>query len=154
MKDVSLKLANSADEEFLEELFCDVRSVEFIAAGMSVLQLKPLLAMQYNVQKHSYKGNFLNAENFIIELGDEKIGRLLIDRRERKVHLIDISILGDFRGRGIGGCLLEQLKTDAETISLSVFKTNFGALKLYEKHGFAVTDDDGMYFKMEWKNVG
>ena len=154
MGDISLKSAESADEEFLEKLFYDVRSVEFAATGMTVLQLKPLLAMQYNAQKNSYRGNFPNAQNFIIEFGNEKVGRLLINRSERKVHLIDISILTEFRGGGIGGFLLKQLKTDTETISLSVFKTNSGALKLYEKHGFAVTKDDGMYFEMEWKNVG
>ena len=154
MRDVLLKFAVPAEEEFLEELFCDVRSGEFAATGMPPAQLKPLLAMQYNAQKHSYKGSFPNAENFIITLGNEKVGRLLIDRRERKVHLIDISILSEFRGRGIGSFLLGQLKSDAEIISLNVFKTNFGAQKLYERHGFAVTKDDAMYFGMEWKNVG
>ena len=154
MENLRLRPANVDDELFLQELFYNVRSVDFIRAGVSETQLKPLLAMQYNAQKQSYDLHFPNAEHSIIEFENTKIGRILINREAQKVHLVDISLLHNFCGKGFGSFLLENLKAEAEILSLSVFKTNFGAIRLYEKLGLKVTDDDGIYLKMEWKNVG
>jgi ribosomal protein S18 acetylase RimI-like enzyme len=154
VENLLLRTANSVDEPFLQALFFDVRSVEFIQTGFLLEQLTPLLSMQYKAQRQSYNAQYPNAEHSIIELGGEKIGRLLVNTEEKKVHLIDIAILHNFRSHGFGSVLLEKLKSEAEIVGLSVYKTNFGAIKLYEKHGFAVTNDDGMYLEMEWKNVG
>ncbi len=118
------------------------------------MQLKPLLAMQFQAQKQSYELAYPNAENQIIECGGKSIGRILTDRNGGKIHLIDIVLLKDFRGRGIGGMLIEKLQIEAKQVNLSAFKTNAGAIRLYEKYGFAVTADEGMYLQMEWKNVG
>ena len=148
-----LRPANNNDEPFLQELFCNVRSVDFIRAGLSEIQLKPLLLMQYNAQKQSYNLQFPNAEDSIIEFEHNKIGRILINREVSKIHLIDISLLDNFCGKGFGSFLLKNLMAETEILSLSVFKTNFGAIRLYEKLGLKVTDDDGIYLKMESKNV-
>jgi GNAT superfamily N-acetyltransferase len=154
MENLLLRTANVDDEPFLQELFSDVRSAEFTQFGFPVEQLKPLIAMQYNAQKQSYKAQYPNAEHSIIELSGEKIGRLLVNREAKKVLLVDIAILHNFRGQGFGSFLLEKLKSESDCVNLSVYKTNFGAIKLYEKHGFTVKNDDGMYLEMEWKNVG
>jgi ribosomal protein S18 acetylase RimI-like enzyme len=154
VENLLLRTANPDDESFLQELFFDVRSVEFTQMGFPLEQLTPLLSMQYKAQTQSYKAQYPNAEHSIIELSGEKIGRLLVNAKEKTVHLIDIAILHNFRGQGFGSFLLEKLKSEREIIGLSVYKTNFGAIKLYEKHGFAVTNDDEMYLEMEWKNVG
>jgi ribosomal protein S18 acetylase RimI-like enzyme len=154
VENLLLRTADIDDEAFLIDLFFDVRSVEFIQAGLSDVQLKPLLAMQYNAQRQSYNFQYPSAEHSIIEFDGEKVGRLLINRYDKNIHLIDIAILHNFRGKGIGSVLLDKLKAEAESVTLSVFKTNFGAIRLYEEHGFAIVKDDGMYLEMEWKNVG
>lgn len=110
--------------------------------------------MQYKAQKQSYNAQYPNAEHSIIELNGEKIGRLLVNRAANQSFLVDIAILHNFRGQGFGNRLLNKLKAESESIGLSVYKTNFGAIGLYEKHGFTVINDDGMYLEMEWKNVG
>ncbi len=149
-----MRTANSVDEPFLQALFFDVRSVEFIQTGFLLEQLTPLLSMQYKAQKQSYNAQYPNAEHSIIELNGEKIGRLLVNRTANQSFLVDIAILHNFRGQGFGNRLLNKLKAESESIGLSVYKTNFGAIGLYEKHGFTVINDDGMYLEMEWKNVG
>jgi ribosomal protein S18 acetylase RimI-like enzyme len=154
VENILLRTAKPDDEPFLQELFFDVRSVEFTQTGFPLEQLTPLLSMQYKAQTQSYNAQYPNAEHSIIELNGEKIGRLLVTREEKNTFLVDIAILHNFRGQGFGSFLLERLKAEAEIIGLSVYKTNFGAIKLYEKHGFTVTNDDGMYLEMEWKNVG
>lgn len=153
MENLSLRAADAADEDFLKELFADVRRDDFEAAGLPFAQLAPLMAMQYMAQKQSYNAAYPNAAHFIIELEGEKIGRILTDSSGGAAHLIDISILRSRRGRGIGSFFLEKLKSENSAVSLSVYKNNASAFRLYEKHGFRVTGEDPMYYKMEWKNA-
>lgn len=153
MDNVTFRNAASSDEEFLKELFFDVRRNEFEQVGLPIEQIKLLLSMQYAAQKQSYEWNFPNAEHNIIELADHKVGRLIIVRREETIHLVDVSILQNFRGHGLGSFILQKLKSEAEKIFLSVFKTNNAALKLYRRHEFKVINENEMYFEMEWKNA-
>ena len=145
--------AGDDDEAFLADLFFDVRSDELAIAGLPPEQLKSLVTMQYQSQRRSYSSLFPNAEHSIIKLNGEKIGRFLVNRTEKHTHLIDIAILENFRGIGVGSFVLEKLKTAADVVTLSVFKTNAAAIRLYEKHGFRVSKDAGMYAEMEWKNA-
>ncbi len=153
METLVLRAAENSDEEFLEDLFGDVRGGEFAAAGLSPEQLGPLLAMQYRAQKASSRWSFPDAEELVIESNGEKIGRLLVARDGGKTHLIDIFVRSDFRGRGAGGRVLEMLKAEAESVSLRVFIDNRGARRLYERHGFRDVRTEGNYFEMEWKNA-
>lgn len=153
MENLFLRPANSADEDFLKDLFTDARRDDFEAAGLPFEQVKLLLGMQYAAQKQSYEAAFPNAKHEIIEFEGEKAGRLLTAQNEAETHLVDISILRNFRGRGIGSYFLEKLKKENSAVSLSVFKNNAGAIRLYERHGFRIAGDDGMYYRMEWKNA-
>ena len=59
--EVLLRPAVAEDDEFLRDLFVDVRRDEFESAGFPAEQLKPLLAMQYVAQKRgslSTSGSF------------------------------------------------------------------------------------------------
>lgn len=154
MKNLFLRKAEVSDDEFLREVSFDVRSQEFVMNSLPIEVLNSLLSMQYNSQKETYERQYPNAESFIIEFEGARIGRLLINREAEKVHLVDISILHNFRNLGIGSFLLEKLKSEAKLITLNVYKMNFGAIRLYEKQGFFFKEDNGMYFKMEWENVG
>ncbi len=152
MENPTLRNAEIDDELFLEELYFDVRSDEF-ASVVPFEQLKSLMAMQYAAQKQSYKWSFPDTEHSIIELAGEKIGQLMTKRTERKIHLIDISVLRDFRSKGIGSFILNKLKSETETIILRVQNTNLGAIELYRRHAFIIVDNNETYFEMEWKNA-
>ena len=88
---------------------------------------------------------------------------------EGSLYLDALSVDQAFRGRGIGGRLLETVKDKAaalgmDSISLLVFADNAGARRLYERHGFLVVGNapikrhrliphDGGCFVMEKKIV-
>ena len=72
------------------------------------------------------------------------------------VELDDFYLREDFRGQGIGSAVLTELCAEADdksrTLLLYCFKENERALRLYERHGFAVTDTaGGSRFIMERK---
>ncbi len=63
------------------------------------------------------------------------------------VELDDFYLHDDFRGQGIGSAVLTELCNDADkkgrTLLLYCFRKNEKALRLYERHGFVVTDTAG-----------
>jgi ribosomal protein S18 acetylase RimI-like enzyme len=68
--------------------------------------------------------------------------------------VVDISLLPECRGRGIGTALLEAVIAEAsgagKFVALSVEKLN-PALRLYRRLGFRKVDDQGVYWSMEWR---
>lgn len=76
------------------------------------------------------------------------IGNSAIDlgkRTERHIGTLGISIAKDYRGKGIGKILLQQIEKEAlknldglEIIFLTAFASNEKAVKMYEKAGYKV----------------
>jgi ribosomal protein S18 acetylase RimI-like enzyme len=65
---------------------------------------------------------------------------------------VDIALLPEFRGRGIGGgqlaSLIQQCRAEKLPLRLQVLKEN-PAQRLYERLGFNKTSEDQMYIQME-----
>jgi len=65
---------------------------------------------------------------------------------------MDIALLTEFRGKGIGTFILNDLVKKSEKVDKKInihVEYNNPALKLYERLGFKRTDDTGIYFFME-----
>jgi ribosomal protein S18 acetylase RimI-like enzyme len=82
------------------------------------------------------------------------MGRLYIDRQADAMRVIDIALLPEWRGRGIGTALMEAVLAEARAtgkeIGISVEKFN-PALRLYQRLGFREYADDGIYWFMSWR---
>lgn len=138
------------DEEFLRTLYFSTRDDLFFPDENVKIQI---LTMQFAGQSRTYAAQYPDAEHNVIMVDGESVGRVMIDRREDAVHLIDIALLPAARNKGIGSMLLDQLKTYAYArevpIELSVVKTN-PALRLYESVGFDIVEDVDPYVTMRW----
>ena len=81
-------------------------------------------------------------------------GRLYVERGAAAIRLIDVSILGPQRGRGIGTRLLQALQAEAAArqvpLQLSVVRGN-PATRLYARLGFAEYMADEVYRHLEWR---
>lgn len=119
---------------------------------MESTQQEMLLKMQFNAQRQHYELAYEALEHSIILVGNRPTGRIMVFRSEREFVLVDVALLPDARGMGIGTALIADLLTDAERagkpVSLHVAKDN-RARRLYERLGFEIREDTGMYFKME-----
>jgi len=77
---------------------------------------------------------------------------MIVVREKDFAHLVDIALLTEQRGRGIGSGLLRELiqqcSRDGVPLRLQVLKVN-PALRLYERLGFRQTSEDQMYLQME-----
>ncbi|KQR07145.1 hypothetical protein ASF71_21255 [Deinococcus sp. Leaf326] len=78
---------------------------------------------------------------------------ILTARLEADLVLVDFSLLPDWRGRGIGGAVLQTIQTRAQAAScgirLQVAKDN-PDLHLYARHGFATFAGDELRYTMHW----
>jgi ribosomal protein S18 acetylase RimI-like enzyme len=164
---ISLRPYRADDQEFLFRLYASTRIHEIAGFGWPAAQQEMFLRMQFDAQRRSYESAYEGAEHQIIERDGEPIGRIIVFQekvlrekglgekvlRERdSMLLVDIALLTEHRGLGIGGQLIRELiqqcSRDRVTLRLQVLKNN-PALRLYERLGFTRTGEDQMYVQME-----
>jgi ribosomal protein S18 acetylase RimI-like enzyme len=108
--------------------------------------------MQFTARQQQYWLRYPQAIDRIIILGSEAIGRLLVDQEERYLVLIDIALLPSNQNRGVGTELVQSLLEEAaaagKSVRLQVLATN-PAIRMYERLGFAATDNEGTYLEMK-----
>lgn len=141
------------DDSFLYELYVSARIDEFRILELPTQQLDTLLRMQYEAQKQSYQQQFPQAAHTIIHYNEVPIGRIIIDIQNSNIRLVDITLLPNYRGKGIGTLLLQQLQQLAinhdRPILLHVLQGN-PAHKLYKNCGFYEIGQQAPYIVMQW----
>jgi ribosomal protein S18 acetylase RimI-like enzyme len=154
---ISLRPFRPEDQDFLFRLYASTRMHEIAAFGWPAAQQEAFFRMQFTAQQRWYAATYAQAEHQIVEQDGQPIGRTMVERENTLggkgiALLVDISLLAEHRGRGIGGKivrdLIEQCRGDGTTLKLQVLQTN-PALRLYERLGFLRTGEDQMYIQME-----
>lgn len=150
---IYLRPATSDDEAFLFELYRDTRTEEMATWGWEAPQQQAFLSLQFRARNTSYSA-YPNPEHSIILNADRPIGRLLISRMESEIRLVDVALLHEARGFGIGAKLVADLfalaASEGKPLRLHVEKFN-RALQLYQRLGFQTLEDTGTQFFMEWR---
>jgi ribosomal protein S18 acetylase RimI-like enzyme len=150
---VTLRPALPEDEPFLYELYASTRAAELAVLDWSSAQREAFLSLQFRAQQAHY-AEFPNANPQIIVEVDRAIGRLLVSRLPDEIRLVDVALLPEWRGRGIGSALLQQLLDEAaranKPVRLHVEKSN-PARRLYRRLGFTPLAEVGLYYLMEWQ---
>jgi ribosomal protein S18 acetylase RimI-like enzyme len=140
------------DRDFLFRLCASTRAEEIRGFGWSAAQQEAFLRMQFNAQQQWYQATYSTAENQIIEKDHEPIGRMIVQHEGGTWRLLDISLLPEHRGQGIGGELIRNLINECvaagAVLQLQVVNTN-PAQRLYERLGFIKTGQDQIYTQME-----
>ena len=151
---VTLRPAEPDDEPFLFSVYASTRTDELAHVPWSEAQREAFLRMQFTAQRLAYGAQFPDADQMIILDNELLIGRMLIDRRDEEVYLVDITLLAEHRGTGIGTSLMRALQREAagagKVVRLSVMKTN-QAIRFYERLGFKKIDESSTHFHMEWR---
>lgn len=141
------------DTDFIRDLFASVRGPEFAAMGWPPALLHDLLVSQSTMQNRHYASVYPNALRLIIMAGGIPVGRLYLHPRHEGLRVVDIALLPDWRGRGLGGDLLRAVQAMAaackDGVSLSVTRTN-PARHLYQRLGFTEQPGAGPDMEMQW----
>lgn len=145
---VSYRPMNDGDLPFVAELYASTRREEVARTGWPAEMQQAFLRQQHEAQHSHYSIQYGDAEWLIIERGGAAIGRLYVQDGTDQVLVIDISLLPDSRGQGIGGAILrdviDQAKDRGRGVSIHVEKFN-PARRLYDRLGFRLVEDQGVY---------
>ena len=140
-----------SDVPFVKALYASTRTEEVAATGWPPALQQAFLAQQHEAQHRHYRANYANAEWLIIEQRGTAIGRLYLEAGQDRILIIDISLLPETRGHGIGGAILADLidaaTAEGKELSLHVEVHN-RARRLYERLGFKLIGEKGIYFEM------
>jgi ribosomal protein S18 acetylase RimI-like enzyme len=154
---ISLRPITPADDSFLAGVYASTRADELAPTGWSDEEKAVFCRRQFDAQSAHYNANYPGASFQVIEGDGRPIGRLYLARWETEIRIVDIALLPEFRGAGVGTKLLRDLQEEANASgkSLTIHVERFNpALRLYERLGFKQIEDKGVYLLLEWSSQG
>lgn len=148
--DVRLRPFVPADLPFLQALYASTRAQELALAPWPEEQKQAFLRQQLTARESHYAATYPGAAHDIVVVGGRDAGRLMTDDGNVGVLLVDIALLPDYRGQGIGSRLLRQVVDDARGRPVRLHVDPFNpARRLYLRMGFTPVRIEGAYELME-----
>jgi len=149
---LALRHERTDDESFLRELYTSTRIDEIASVGWSAAQSDLFLRMQFDFQRTHYRQHYADATFLIVVLDGRPVGRLYVDYAPHDVRVLDISLVPDARGKGVGGWLLQNVLEEADRLAAPVtlhVAAGNPARRLYERLGFRTVNEDALNLFME-----
>lgn len=140
------------DGDFLASLYASTRQSELAMLGWPAAEQDAFLRMQFDAQSRHYRSAFPAATRSIICVDGERAGRLIVNHRDDEVRIVDIALLPEFRGTGVGGELIRRVLADADAAGIPVrchVLAGNRARRFWARAGFAEQESDGVYLAME-----
>ena len=151
--EVALRPATDADREFLVGVYGASREEELSQVAWEPGTREAFVRMQFDAQDKEYRRHNPDGSFDVVEVDGRPAGRLYVDRRPTDIRVVDVSLLPEIRGRGVGAVLLTRLMEEAAASGRSVsihVEIHNRAARLYERLGFVVAAEHGVYRRMEW----
>jgi len=136
--------ATDHDVEFLRELYAHTRADELSELNWSPEQRRSFCDFQFDMHEANLRMSRQLVDDEIIESGARPVGRMITSRAGSPWRIVDISLMPQYRGVGIGTALLTSFIDEARAagagVSLHVLNDS-PARRLYERLGFTVVAD-------------
>ncbi len=149
-----LRPETEADLPFLLSVYASTREAEMAVVPWTQEQKDRFVESQFQLQRKHYKDHYWESQFDIVVVDDVPAGRLYVHRGPSEIRIVDISLLPQFRGQGIGRSLLEGLQAEArkEGKALGIHVERYNpALRLYERLGFKTAGEEGpVYLYMRY----
>src|SRR4029077_11932674 len=125
----ALRPETEADVPFLRRLYISTRWEELaLVADWTEAQKIAFLESQFAAQRSYYQVHYANAAFDVLEAQGVPAGRLYLDRQADTLLIVDIALLPQWCGRGIGTALIEAMFAEARLagrgVTISVEKFN------------------------------
>lgn len=149
---LGLRAAERGDDEFLFRVYASARAEELAVVPWDDAQREAFLRAQFDAQDRWYREHYTAASYDVVLIDREPCGRLYVHRGDDEIRIVDIALLPEHRGNGVGSALLGDLLLEADAagkrVTIHVERFN-PALQLYERLGFSVAEDKGVYLLLE-----
>ena len=128
-----------ADAEFLLSVYASTRAEELAVVPWEAAEREAFLRMQFEAQDRYYREQRPAAAFDVILVGGAPAGRLYVDRSAGEIRIVDIALLPEHRGMGVGtlliGRVLDEGRQTGRPVTIHVERGN-PARALYERLGF------------------
>jgi ribosomal protein S18 acetylase RimI-like enzyme len=150
---LALRPMTAADVEFSFAVFASTREEEASHLPLDEAGKQQFLRSQFELQHTDYQANYPRADYQIVERDGIPIGRLYVDRQLDQILIVDIAVLPEYRGAGIGTVLMSEILNESrqtgKPVRLHVELFN-PAMRWYERLGFREIENVSVYALMEW----
>ncbi len=143
-----LRPATPADRDFLVRVYASTRAEELAVVPWTDEQRAAFVLSQFTAQDTYWRQQRPEATRSIIEVEGRPAGRLYVDRTPHEIRIVDVALLAEFRGDGIGTALLRGLLAEGDASGLPVtihVEQGNRARGLYARLGFRKVADAGAY---------
>ena len=149
---IRLRPVRSSDRDFLLAVYASTREEELAPVPWTNAEKAAFIEQQFEAQDAYYRQHYAGATFEVIEADGAPVGRLYVARWKDEIRIMDIAVLPEHRGNGVGSSLLRDLLDEADaagkSVTIHVERLN-PALRLYERLGFSVAEDKGVYLFLE-----
>jgi ribosomal protein S18 acetylase RimI-like enzyme len=149
---VTLRPVTDADMDFLHRLYATTREDELKQVDWTPEQKAVFVSHQFHAQHQYWQENYTDTSWDLIVADGVPIGRLYVARWPDDIRVVDIALMPEHRGGGVGTRLLREILTEGDAtgrkVSIHVEIYN-PARRLYERLGFVQAGDRGVYLLME-----
>jgi ribosomal protein S18 acetylase RimI-like enzyme len=149
---IQLRPASSEDAEFLYRVYCTTREQEMAMVPWTHEQREAFLRMQFAAQQSDYSKRFPDARQTIIVADDVDVGRFHTVEVNDEIKILDITVLPNHRGNGIGSFIIREVQTNAQRSDkrVVIYVESFNpSVSFFEKRGFEKIENAGIYFLLE-----
>ena len=149
----NLRPVTSEDEPLLFEIYSSTRMEELALVPWSQEQQHAFLESQFKAQQHHYQTYFSNTTHEIIEWNGTAVGRIYIARQKQELTILDVTILPEFRSRGLGEQVVSDLIDEARTknLPLRIYVEHYNpSVRFFERLGFVKVSEEGLNLLLEW----
>ena len=150
---VSFRAVGPEDEPFLLEVYGSTRSEELALTGWDEQQRAAFLKMQLDAQHVHYRGQYPDAEYLVILVDGIGVGRLYLAETADEIRILDITVLPENRGAGVGTAIVQELMraSAASGKALGIYVESFNrSLGLFERLGFVRSGENGYSYLLRW----
>jgi ribosomal protein S18 acetylase RimI-like enzyme len=142
---VALRPATPQDAPFLAHVYAGTRD-DLRMLPVPEPARAALVAQQHRSREQQHAAAYPAAASEVVEVDGAAVGRLVVDHAEHALHVVDVAVLPEHRGRGIGAEALRTVLARADDrgvpVTLWVAADN-PAQRLYARLGFRPTAPDG-----------
>jgi ribosomal protein S18 acetylase RimI-like enzyme len=153
MQQLTLRPITADDLAILYRIYASTRVEELAQTDWSEEQKAAFLQQQFAAQHQYYQANYPGAQFQIVQEDGQPIGRWYVDRWEDQIRIIDIALLPEQRRRGVGTQLIDRVLAEGRRLNLPVtihVERLNPALRLYQRLGFRLEEDKGVYLFLKW----
>jgi len=116
--------------------------------------IRKVFGWDEDLQIKLHREQYTPSNTELIVKDSKEIGWISVFLRNDHIKIDEMYIIPQHQNKGIGSILVRKVISDAEsknlTAQLRVFKIN-PAVKLYERLGFQIYDEDGPFYIMKYE---